>query len=261
MAELGDLFGSGGGASSEVKVQDEMMDFEYVRTCKDANLLKAILHRLQTGEDGHYPDLVRAVQKRILEVVPAKERARMERMTKTATIEEVSQAEKDILEWTSSITGRDSNLSKTSASKEIFDSAPASQAPVRGEARVMNADPISKPNTSTSISSDLLSSNSDKKRSQRISGYDFKAWEKFDADTVISSMDTQEENRKSDVRQAKETFQSESSSSAARRKQHHLNMMEKFRAESGWSALSDTSKALKAGEFSSYSLFLHRFTN
>lgn len=60
MAELGNLFGSNS-ASGEQKIEVEMLDYGYVRDCKDWNQLSAIVDVLKSGKEGHYPDVSIAV--------------------------------------------------------------------------------------------------------------------------------------------------------------------------------------------------------
>ena len=56
MAELGNLFGSNA-TSGEQKIEVEMLDYGYVRDCKDWNQLSAIVDVLKSGKEGYYPDV------------------------------------------------------------------------------------------------------------------------------------------------------------------------------------------------------------
>lgn len=56
MAELGDLFG-GSTTTAGQKIEVEMLDYDYVRDCKDWNQLSAIVDVLKSGKEGHYPDV------------------------------------------------------------------------------------------------------------------------------------------------------------------------------------------------------------
>lgn len=56
MAELlNDSFGQATSTNHSVTV--EMMDYEYVRNCKDSKILRSILDELQSGREGYYPDV------------------------------------------------------------------------------------------------------------------------------------------------------------------------------------------------------------
>ena len=56
MAELGDFLTSSNEKPS-VEVTVDMMDYSYIRDCKDASLLKEILSVLKSGKEGYYPDV------------------------------------------------------------------------------------------------------------------------------------------------------------------------------------------------------------
>ena len=56
MAELGDPLERGGSAKD---VTIEMLDYDFLDKCSDPDLIRAIVRKLKTGEEGHYPDLVK----------------------------------------------------------------------------------------------------------------------------------------------------------------------------------------------------------
>jgi hypothetical protein len=57
MAELGDpLSFAVAGADAEVNV--EMLDFDYVKECKDVKVLKSIVNVLKSGKEGIYPEVM-----------------------------------------------------------------------------------------------------------------------------------------------------------------------------------------------------------
>lgn len=37
----------------------DMLDYEFLDKCKDTDLIKAIVQKLRSGEEGHYPHLVK----------------------------------------------------------------------------------------------------------------------------------------------------------------------------------------------------------
>ena len=61
MAELGDPL-ERGRTSKDVTI--EMLDYDFLDKCSDPDLIRAIVRKLKSGEEGHYPDLlkVRGVQ-------------------------------------------------------------------------------------------------------------------------------------------------------------------------------------------------------
>ncbi|KAH8048404.1 hypothetical protein JL722_12455 [Aureococcus anophagefferens] len=72
MAELGDFICQGRVSAKEVSV--EMMDYTYVDKCEDLPELRSILKELKTGTYGRYPHLEGHVEKKILNLLPPKER-------------------------------------------------------------------------------------------------------------------------------------------------------------------------------------------
>ncbi|CAN0000987.1 unnamed protein product [Discosporangium mesarthrocarpum] len=47
-----------------------MLDYDYVNTCTDKDILRAILDRLMSGQSGHLPGLTKHIQARLLELEP-----------------------------------------------------------------------------------------------------------------------------------------------------------------------------------------------
>lgn len=56
MAELGDPLERGGPAKD---VMIEMLDYDFLDKCSDSDLIRAIVRKLKSGEEGQYPDLVK----------------------------------------------------------------------------------------------------------------------------------------------------------------------------------------------------------
>ena len=74
MAELGDFVAQGRRKNCEVTL--EMMDYKHVDTCSGVPELRSILQALKSGEHGKYPHLERHTEKRILGLLPEKDRKR-----------------------------------------------------------------------------------------------------------------------------------------------------------------------------------------
>ena len=77
MAELGDFVAQGRRKHCEVTL--EMMDYKHVDGCSDVPELRSILQALKSGEHGKYPHLERHTEKRILDLLPEKDRKRSKR--------------------------------------------------------------------------------------------------------------------------------------------------------------------------------------
>lgn len=56
MAELDKSLFSAGTEATQVEV--DMLDFHYVEECSDWKKLFAILELLQSGKEGHYPEVI-----------------------------------------------------------------------------------------------------------------------------------------------------------------------------------------------------------
>lgn len=105
------------------------------------------------------------------------------------------------------------------------------------------------PNTKPTFSSSSVGGNekkSEKQKEARLSGYDFRSWEKFDVDEAVAKIDEDEvEEAKKIHRNTKRTEEIGKSQAAARR-ELHIKEMEKLRHELSMNAMSDTEKLLRA---------------
>ena len=175
-----------------------------------------------------------------MELLPAKERKRIEGLTRAATVGEIQEAEDELLTWQRDIGDRDKSLKGSFDGREIFVSSTVSSKPVRGQSKSTAS--------GSTILKELGESNTTRsqKKANRISGYDFKAWEKFDAEAAVSSIDESERKAQEELQRAKEQLRSESMSAAERRDRQHEELMEKLRGDGSWAQMSETARALKA---------------
>ena len=90
MAELGDYITQGPKSDKEVTV--EMMDYKYVDECEDPAELRAILAKLRSGEEGHYPHLNLHVEKRLMDMLRSKRKCMRLGKVCTSIISGVSSA-------------------------------------------------------------------------------------------------------------------------------------------------------------------------
>ena len=101
-------------------------------------------------------------------------------MRQQATPDEIHNAENDVDNWIKEISSIDSRLKKESHAAVV------QEKPVRGQKR----EPISskpKPDAKSTASSSAAP------KASRLSGYDFRAWEKFDVDAAVAEIDKEEE--------------------------------------------------------------------
>jgi len=98
MAELGSFFlGNDGESAPEVRI--DMLDFDYVEKCEDVRLMKAIVNKLLSGDEGHYPELNKRAEEKLMSLLPEKERSRIERLKKEVTAEEEFEAKENMEQW------------------------------------------------------------------------------------------------------------------------------------------------------------------
>ena len=193
----------------KVDVSVEMLDYEYIGKCTDTKKLRGILEVLESGAEGHYPDLIKCAEARLLSLLPEKDRVKILRLRHKTTPQEVIEAEAELERRRREILAKDSLLlaskplpdpettamadnghSSIFTSDDVVRSAiPSSNKklpPVRGSSSVAVTATIAKPQTADAGESGAAS---DTKKAQRISGYDFKAWEKFDVDAACEDVE------------------------------------------------------------------------
>ena len=60
-----------------MKVEVDMLDYDYVKKCNSLPELKAILSLLHSGKEGKYPHLEKTVEEKVLSLMPDAERKRV----------------------------------------------------------------------------------------------------------------------------------------------------------------------------------------
>ena len=192
MAELGDFVAQGRRKHCEVTL--EMMDYKHVDGCSDVPELRSILQALKSGEHGKYPHLERHTEKRILGLLPEKDRKKIEALASTPSAQDVADAANDINTFVGESKEDDDRLRTEVYVKKGGKQLP----PVRGRKAAPVTKEVSKP------SAEELEA----KKENRIPGYDFRAWDKYDVDKECDKLDdkekAQEEARKRRAREARE---------------------------------------------------------
>ena len=192
MAELGDFVAQGRRKHCEVTL--EMMDYKHVDGCSDVPELRSILQALKSGEHGKYPHLERHTEKRILGLLPEKDRKKIEALASTPSAQDINDAANDINAFVGESKEDDDRLRTEVYVKKGGKQLP----PVRGRKAVPVTKEVSKP------SPDELEA----KKENRIPGYDFRAWDKYDVDKECEKLEdkekAQEEARKRRAREARE---------------------------------------------------------
>ena len=151
----------------------EMLDYDHVDNCTDIDELKGILALLRSGKEGRYVQLEQHTEKRILQVLPEYERKKILRMKNGPTSNEVASEEAELASWESSMQSTSAELLQTS--KKL---STRTMPPVRGQ----------KCNKKT------ISESKAKKvsKAEKISAYNWRAWEKYDVDAALQEIDHEE---------------------------------------------------------------------
>ncbi|CAH1397602.1 unnamed protein product [Nezara viridula] len=153
------------------------LEFDYVKKCCNILEIERILRILRSGEEGHYPELLKCVEDRLKFLCPDHKSLRTCEpvMTKSClNAEEWNSVHKEIMEWKQEIDETDQILNN---SKTLSDSAnfyPEVRRPVN------------------KIENETVKENSEKKK---ITMTDYNQWEKFDADKECLKLDLEEEKR------------------------------------------------------------------
>ena len=120
MAELGSFFLGGDGADGATpEVRVDMLDYEFVANCTDVRLMKAIVNTLQEGKEGHYPELTRRAEEKLMTLLPEKERKRIERLKSKVTVEEEMEAKENINSWLDSLPRENVDSSATQTKTKV----------------------------------------------------------------------------------------------------------------------------------------------
>lgn len=234
MAELGPFFQENSDAKG-IEVTIDMLDYDFVNSCKDSKKLRAILDTLISGKEGHYPDLIRVTEERLLSILSPKERSQMLRLKQQASPQEISEAEIEVSKWEQSMrVGRDlpSQERVTIDGKSIFSRAETQAVntasrplpPVRGKSGSHHV---------PSVSHIGASSVTPAAAAQRISGYDFRAWEKFDVSEALAEIKDDSERAVAAAAHSKRALQ-------------YAKKMEQLQQELGIASLSDAQRKARA---------------
>ncbi|ORY28911.1 hypothetical protein BCR33DRAFT_772670 [Rhizoclosmatium globosum] len=89
------------------------LDYSFLPTCSKVDELVNLLNVLRSGKEGHYPDLERAFEQRILELNPKYVFKYKQNLSSKPTLNEVTDAAKEFSAWSEAIKATDSALRNT----------------------------------------------------------------------------------------------------------------------------------------------------
>jgi len=181
MAELGDFVCQGRRKVCEVTL--EMMDYKYVDKCSDCPELRTILTELKSGKHGKYPHLEQHTEKRILELLPAKDRKKVEALQSKPTPADEAQASSELKDFEAGVAEADERL-RTEVYVAKAGKAGDRLPPPRG-----HKGDAAKPKAAPRAPETYLEEDEQQDKAARIPGYDFRAWDKFDVDGECDKLD------------------------------------------------------------------------
>ncbi|RHY63192.1 hypothetical protein DYB38_002739 [Aphanomyces astaci] len=173
-------------------VDVEMLDYEYVASCTDVDVLKNILVVLQSGKEGRYPPLEAAVEARLMEVLPPSETQRILRMKARPSETDIHSEAASLTAWEAQMASRSAELD--AARKLSSRSLP----PPRGGGN------SAAPTVRISTKGDVVDVKPKGEKKNTIHAYDWRAGGKFDVDAAERELDMEDERRQDAVRQQKE---------------------------------------------------------
>ena len=88
----------------------DWLDYEFVNKCDESSKLRDIYTILQSGKEGRYPHLEDHVEKRLLEVLPARERKLWVAQRTEPSYEDKSTAAFDLDAWADDVSKTDKLL-------------------------------------------------------------------------------------------------------------------------------------------------------
>lgn len=162
-------------------------------------------------------------------------------MRQQASPMEIQQAGEDLFNWQNEIAELDSQIKSNEKKKS---SSKGNLPPVRGTKR----EKLDVPSKKSSKSSE----NDSKGSSQRLSGYDFRAWEKFDVDAAVNALDEEEKEAEIQKLQSKEKGKKLAEESRLKRLRRYEEELARIRTEMNTASMTDLQRKTLAGWFPFY---------
>ncbi|XP_071052848.1 RNA polymerase II-associated protein 3 [Onthophagus taurus] len=168
--------GTGSNLLKKFDIPLSHLDFEYVNTCKSADELEKIVQILESGEEGYYPQLLAKTEEKLMEIKPnSRYLKKVEKVLKKEDLkdkyEEISD---DLTKWLDDINKKNDEL------ESVRNTNNKSFPEIRQTKQIKLED-------------------NKKKESNRIKSTDYKAWDKYDADTELLKMDLEEKKMKAEA--------------------------------------------------------------
>jgi len=226
------------------KVPIDELDFDFVEKCTDHKKLRDILAILESGKEGHYPELIQTTIDRLLATLPAKEKKLFISLRSKPSATEEDEAKSSLSDWIGEISKIDAAVSKkvrqpgaeAQDSKEIFadqddnDNAAAAKAyasrvPVRNQGGgAAKAGPVKQQLGSSTASINTpdaeprwTKAKPDPKARDFKSYYD--DWDKFDPDEELGKLDAEDQAAEAERRRRQQASEARLKAEAEARKE------------------------------------------
>jgi tetratricopeptide (TPR) repeat protein len=205
MAELGAMAGMMGQeeGAKPIEINVDMLDFGFVEECNDVATLKGICEQLKNNEYGYYPDLEAKALEKLFSLLPAAEVMKMKRLQYKTTPQEVADAEASLSSWSENMSRRDAAIrgaqegaaAGPTDSSDIFSAAPLKTLPKKRALPPVRGSQLDSASATRTVTSKASSPGQaeEKQQQERLSGYDFQAWDKFDAEEAGRAVDDEKD--------------------------------------------------------------------
>lgn len=107
------------GLKSKEEVSIEKLDYKYIEDCQDWKEVKKIFGVLLSGKEGHWPELERKAEERMLELMPEAEKTKYLRLRSNPTVSDEQEAARELQDWLHKTVEMD-QLLKNKQSKSQF---------------------------------------------------------------------------------------------------------------------------------------------
>jgi len=167
----------------------EYLDFKHIKECENAKELEKILVILRSGEEGHYPELMKCAEDVLVNLNPKSRLLRVEKpVLRPEDLEKIERKaiQEDLLAWVSNINEK----KESEGNGDIFTNHKVSTTetdyiPIRGEE---TSSINTQSHQSTGSSEQFLKPTNTK----RIKSWEYDKWDKFDIDAELTRLDIQD---------------------------------------------------------------------
>ncbi|XP_050309488.1 sperm-associated antigen 1 [Anthonomus grandis grandis] len=175
---------SGESLLKKYRIPIQHFDFGYVANARDPNELEKMIEVLRSGQEGYYPDLLRATEEQLKRLRPNSKCLRKAcRVLKRNELQrdEVEQLSNDLQKWTADISRTSRELDERKTNK------------IKCDVQIRQCEPQPEP-------LNLVKN----KEEKRIASTDYTAWDKYDPDTELLKEELEAERLRKEAEKARQ---------------------------------------------------------